>query len=356
MTTPMLTLTTPLRSLAPGATPTAVAVTAQTAWLRVADVKGAYTIPYIQSDPDLDVALVFADPALARADIALLVDDRPLAEAQATPAADRVCFPGLAPAEYTVRVRGFAAVGGPLSEDRHEHVAVGTVIAALGDSITEGYHGHGFWRDDLDLTPDAFPPEVVSRDRRNYPQYAPTTAYHRPEINCFASWMPRLNDLLAERWQRPVFIANEGWGGYTTADYRRLMQDPGWQERMRVLSPTLWLIHLGVNDERHQAPARDVAANLAAMVDALIRDHAAAPSRICLCRPCYDYAPGAAPILEAYGREIDALVAAKGLHHGPDFLAAYAVDRERLYGADPVHPNLAGMALMADLWAEALAD
>jgi lysophospholipase L1-like esterase len=339
-------------SVAPGA---ALPAARHTVWLRVPDVKGSYTIPYIQSSPDLEIRTVFSDPASARARVQLLRDGVAVGTAvETTPAAPLARFRALPPAEYAARVVGIAADGRTVLEDCYQHIAIGTVLAALGDSITEGYHSQGFWRDSLELTPADFPAEVVSRDRRNFPQYAPTTAHHRPEVNCFASWMPRLNDLLAERWRRPVFIANEGWGGFTTGHYLGLLRDPGWQARMRLLRPTAWLIHLGVNDERHQVPAADVAANLAAMVSILLTDYGADPARICISQPCYDYAPGAAALLTAYGREIDSLVAAKGLRPGPDFFTAYSTGRETYYGADPVHPNLAGMKLMAELWAEAL--
>ena len=242
-----------------------------TVWLRVPDVNGSYTIPYIQSSPDLEIKTAFTDPAVVEAKVELLLGNAAQgAVVHTTPAAPTARFPALVPAEYAVRITGLDADGAVISEDRHERLAVGTVIAALGDSITEGYHSQWFWRDNLDLTPAAFPPDAVSKDLRNYPQYTPTTSYHRPEVNTFASWMPHLNDLLTEAWQRPVFIANEGWGGFTTANYLKLMHDPAWQERLRLLKPTVWLLHLGVNDERYKVSAADVGANLAAMVDILI--------------------------------------------------------------------------------------
>ena len=326
-----------------------------TVWLRVPDIKGSYTIPYIQSSPVLEIKTEFTVPAVVKAKVQLLKADQVVgAEIETTPAAPLAKFPALTPAEYSVKITGLDAAGAVVSVDLHEHVAIGTVIAALGDSITEGYHSQGFWRDNLELTPDVFPPEVVSKDRRNYPQFTPTTEHHRPDINTFASWMPRLNDLLAAKWQHPVYIANEGWGGITTGGYLGMMKNPDWQARMRLLKPTVWLIHLGVNDERAKLGADIVAANLAAMVDILLKDYAAKPSCIFISQPCYDYAEGAAPILAAYGKEIDKLIAAKGLRPGPDFFKAYAVDKEKWYGADPVHPNIAGMQLMADLWAAAL--
>ena len=243
--------------------------------------------------------------------------------------------------------------------DGYRGEGAGTVIAALGDSITEGYWGERFWRDSLDLTADLFPPESVSRDGRNFPQYAPTAKVHAkkqpPDSNCFTSWMPRLNDLLSEQWRRPVFIANEGWGGITTGGYLEMMRlDAGWQERMRLLDPGIWLIHLGVNDERAKVPVDDVVSNLNAMIDILINAYKADPAHVVLAMPCYDYEQGAADILVAYRVAMEGIIADRGLRRGPDFFTAYAVEKERYYGSDPVHPNIEGMRRMADLWAAAL--
>ena len=336
--------------------------------LTVPDLKGSYTIPYIQSARELRVRVVLSEPGRGvaagdrdpavptRARVLLLRGDAPVAERQATIEDPEVAFPALAPGEYALRLGGLDAAGVVVCSASWGRVGIGTVIGALGDSITEGYQGHGFWRDDLHLTAGVFPPEAVSQDGRNFPQYSPTTAWHRPEVNCFQSWMTDLNDLLTARWRQPVFIANEGVGGITTgATLNTMRSDRGWQERMRLLHPQVWLIHLGVNDERAQLPAATVAANLDAIVSLLITDYGARPERILMARPCYDYAEGAAPILQSYSAEIDALIARRGLRPGPDFFAAYAVDKAKWYGADPVHPNTAGMEYMARLWAEAIA-
>ncbi len=337
--------------------------------LTVPDLKGSYTIPYIQSARELRVRVVLDDPGRGvaagdrdpagptRARVLLLRGDAAIAERQATIENPEVAFPALAPGEYALRLGGLDAAGRVVCSASWSRVGIGTVLGALGDSITEGYQGHGFWRDDLHLTASMFPPDAVSQDGRNFPQYSPTTAWHRPEVNCFQSWMTDLNNLLTERWRQPVFIANEGVGGITTgATLNMLRSDRGWQERMRLLRPQVWLIHLGVNDERAQLPAATVAANLDAIVNLLITDYGARPEHILIARPCYDYADGAAPILRSYIAEIDALVARRGLRPGPDFFAAYAVDQAKWYGADPVHPNVAGMVYMARLWAEAMGD
>lgn len=324
--------------------------------LTVSDIKGSYTIPYIQSDTDLRVRVVFPPGGPTRARLILIMGDQPIAERDATPDDPDITISGLAASEYTLRLGGLGDNDQILCSAVWRHYGVGTIIGAIGDSITEGYHGPGFWRDDLDLEASVFPPEAVSKDGRNFPQYSPTTAWHRPDINCFQSWMTDLNDLLVARWRQPVFIANEGYGGITTGAYLNTMRgDAGWQARMKLLRPQVWLIHLGVNDERAKLPAATVGANLDAIVTILMQDYGAKPEHILIARPCYDYAEGAAPILQGYIAEMDALIARRGLRPGPDFFAAYAVDKPKWYGDDPVHPNIEGVAYMARLWAEAIA-
>ncbi len=322
--------------------------------LRVPDVCGSYTIPYIQSARELRVAVAESAPPGLRRQVALCSGTTLAAVGEITAASDPLVFEDLAAGEYTLEVR--SPHGSNEAAFTIRRIGVGTVIAAIGDSIAEGYCGPGFFMADLDLTAAAFPAHAVSADGRNFPQYAPTTGVHLPETNCFRSWMPRLNDLLTAASGQPVFIANEGWGGYGTGDYLRLMRmDRNWQQRMHLLRPNLWLVHLGVNDERAATPVADVTRNLSAIVDELEDRYGATPDRILLAKPCYDYLPGARFHLEAYCRAIDALVAARGLAPGPDFFTAYAESRSRWYGLDPVHPNEEGMNYMAKLWEEAIA-
>lgn len=323
--------------------------------LTVPDLKGSYTLPYIQSDDTLRVLVHFPANGPTRARLILIMGDQPIAERDATVADPNITIEGLHPAEYTLRLGGLGEGDQIVCSAVWRRCAVGTIIGTIGDSITEGYHGHGFWRDDLHLRAGMFPPEAVSKDGRNFPQYSPTTAWHRPDINCFQSWMTDLNNLLADKWRQPMFIANEGVGGLTSGAYLNTMRtDKGWQERMKLLRPTVWTIHLGVNDERAKLPAAEVGANLDAIVSLLIADYGAKPDHIVVARPCYDYAEGAPEILQSYIAQIDALVARRGLRAGPDFFAAYAVDKAKWYGDDPVHPNIPGMAYMAQLWAEAI--
>ena len=324
--------------------------------MRIEDIQGSYTIPHIQSSRDLDFKVKFLHPAAVGARVELLQKGTPcVMMRKASRRLPMVRFHALAPGDYDIRVDFHDQTGDIISQELHLAFAIGTVICALGDSITEGYHGKGYWRDNLDLTAADFPSESVSKDGRNFPQFSPTTHRHRPEINCYASWMPRLNDLLSAQWQHPVFIANEGWGGIDTARYLEMMKsDLGWQSRMQKLQPSLWLIHLGVNDERAQKTPAEVAANLHAIIDLLISDYSAEPAGIFLATPSYDYAPDAERYLSAYREEIIKIIDARGLRRGPDFFSAYSKDKELHYGEDPVHPNEAGMELMAELWAGAV--
>jgi lysophospholipase L1-like esterase len=328
---------------------------ARTLTITVPDIKGSYTIPYISGGDELRFTVQFPQGGPDRARLSLSLDGKRVGVGEACRERPLARFGRLLPGEYALRLEALDAKGVCVAAATWECIGVGTVFAALGDSITEGYHGHGFWRDDLNLRAEDFPATAVSRDGRNFPQYSPTTAWHRPDINCFQSWMTDLNNLLTQKWDRPCFIANEGYGGITTGAYLNTMRnDTGWQARMKLLRPTVWLIHLGVNDERAKLPAAEVAANLDAIVSILVNDYGAKPSRILIARPCYDYVEGGPEILKSYIAATDALIARRGLRLGPDFFAAYAVDKAKWYGDDPVHPNLAGMEYMAQLWADAI--
>jgi len=320
--------------------------------LVVPDAAGTYALPYIQSSRELEVAIRDGFPDDARAALTLSGKGGVAATAQLDRGSPAARFPDLAPGEYSLRVdvgRGATSVQREIGG-----IGIGTVAAALGDSITEGYLGRGFRRGER-LSWRDFPGDAVSADRRNFPQFAPTTCTHMPEVNCFESWLTALNDLLCGSLQHPVFIANEGWGGYGAGDYLRLMrEDRNWQERIRLVEPDLWLIHLGVNDGRVRTSPGVVADNLAHIVGLLTSQYGARPDRIFLAKPCYDYFPGAAARLAAYCDRIEALVDRLGLASGPDFFAAYATDRARWYGEDPVHPNEQGMAYMAQLWHAAI--
>lgn len=309
------------------------------------DTGGTYTMPYLQTEPDLPV---WVSPTVCPAEVTLFLAGERVARAWLSLDQPETVFEGLGPGEYTIRIH---AAQRRWSFGR---IGLGTVVAALGDSIIEGYRGAGFQRPSA-LHAGLFPPSAVSQDGRNFPQHSPTTPVHWPGVNCLQGFLPRLNDLLTAGWRHPVFIANEGWGGYTTAHYVELMRtDPLWAYRMRLLRPTWWLVHLGINDERAGISAGTFEAHLEALVEHLLESCGASPKRILIAKPCYDQWPGAERVLGDYQTRIELLTTAYGLRRGPDFYRGFGHDPERWYGVDPVHPNEAGMDRMADLWAEAL--
>jgi lysophospholipase L1-like esterase len=318
----------------------------------VSDGPGTYEIPYLQTERTLEFEVSPWPVGVMSLEWELVSPTKGLHySGRIEPDSPRGRIDGLVPSEYSWRVT--PAGNGPTYE--FSPIGVGTVIAALGDSITEGYWGRGYASNPTRLAAHLFPMESVSRDTRNFPQYAPTTSVYAPGITCFESWMSRLNDQLSAAWNSPVFIANEGWGGYTTADYLRLIdRDQQWQDRLHRLAPQIWLIHLGVNDERAHRSSTEFGGDLRTLVDRLGTNYGADPSRIFIARPCYDYWEQATEFLMAYIGEIDRIRADFGLPEGPDFYAAYAEGKERWYGADPVHPNVAGMDYMGDLWGRAM--
>ena len=325
------------------------------AMIKVKDIKGSYTLPYIQPDRELMINVDFSDPLTTSANLTL-IGEHFRENKKVEKSNPSTIFAKLPTGEYTLNIEWLKADGTKLSETVLARIGVGTVLAAIGDSLTEGYHGYGFKKDIENLQATDFPATAVSKDGRNFPQYSPTTHQHKPTVNCFQSWLTELNDALSSKWEMPVFIANEGWGGFTSASYLNAMRHNGggWADRMHLLKPTVWLIHLGVNDERHKVSATSFAKNMRAIVKILLRDYRADPSNIYIAYPSYDYAPGAEAILQSYIVEIDKIIADLKLRKGPDFFKAFSKNRAKWYGTDPVHPGIEGISLMAKLWTEKL--
>ena len=95
--------------------------------LRIKDVEGHYTIPYIQSSDLLEVNIKGAPRQvfLSRGNHRIEPEGK---------SGHYNTFKNLSPGEYKLVV----------DDITFSPVGIGTVIAALGDSITEGYHGHWF--------------------------------------------------------------------------------------------------------------------------------------------------------------------------------------------------------------------
>ena len=324
----------------------------ETLFLTVEDVKGTYTIPYIQCSRDLTVSVEFHDPMLTAARLELAGGD----VRTVTREEPQARFVNLPPGEHELVLVGMGKGAKEMWRTRVRRIGIGVVMAALGASIVEGYWGRAVNRPEpLDLTARDFEPDYVSRDGRNFPQYSPTTHVHWPQVNCCQSWMTELNDLASQKLQQPAFIANEGLGGYTAEGYlKTMLGDAGWQRRMRLLQPNVWLIHIGINDERARRPADAFLRDVHEIVRILMAEYGAEPARIIVARPCYDYFEGAFDCLSVYCDRLSRMVREMGLGEGPDFFDTFSRDRHVWYGDDPVHPNVAGMSLMAKLWCDAI--
>ncbi len=159
--------------------------------MTIQDVKGGYTIPYIQSARDLTIHIQWHGEAESTS-IALLKGNQEVIGKEARRPAETVTFERLAPGEYDIRARWRNRAGAEIGRTLLRHVGIGTVSAAIGDSITEGANGRAFWQDNLNLKADMFPPDAVSKDGRNFPQFGPTTGVyqwkvmevHRQKVNC----------------------------------------------------------------------------------------------------------------------------------------------------------------------------
>ncbi|MCK5804642.1 MAG: hypothetical protein KAI66_17525, partial [Lentisphaeria bacterium] len=151
-------------------------------WLRLSDIRGSHTIPYIQSGRNLDIQIDFGalPPSATNACVELRCEGEKPRQRAATRTAPMAPFSELPAGEHSLTVTVKDEAGTQIRVVEYRDIGVGAVVAALGDSLTEGYNGHGFNRSSLDLAADDFPNDAVSADGRNFPQFSPTTAHHRP--------------------------------------------------------------------------------------------------------------------------------------------------------------------------------
>lgn len=230
------------------------------------------------------------------------------------------------------------------ASDRITQIAIGDIITAIGDSITEGWNGTNYGTTPITNWLEA-PAESLSQDLRNYPQ-------HGPEGNTYRiSFLTELNDLLSVQLGYPVFIINEGRYGYTSGQYIDYMATEQWRNRQLALKPNRWLIHLGANDAWADEDAATYRTNLQTLITELQTSHSAPSSAIWLAKPSYYI--GYEVLESTYLPEIDMLINANGLQAGPDFYTHYQQNAQTQYD-DDIHPNLAGFTAMAELWATSI--
>jgi lysophospholipase L1-like esterase len=359
---PMLRFVTPRAEVADAPT---------TATLAVDGPAGTFHIPYIQTAADLQVALVHNGPPTRSIVDVILDAGTPQARViRLTSSPWRTTFPGLGFGEHTLAARLYvpeegipaeiALMGPPVAEAHLDQVARGDVVAALGDSTTEGL-GEGPWQpgeqEALGFFPDwvtarrglqASRPDWISSDGRNFPQAGMTM--HPASRPAFAIELARQ---LAAGRGHPVLVLNNGWSGTTSDGYMRISTSAYFARQMAATAPNAWLINLGVNDPLVGRSPAEYAARLQSLVDNLKRFYGAPAQAIHVACPIYATQPARNQAEAHYLPEVDRLRARANLGPAPNFFAFYRDHPEDV--ADAVHPNFAGYSAMAQLWGAALA-
>lgn len=329
-----------------------------TATLAVPGPAGSFLVPYIQTSADLAYGVDFSGPA--ERSIIVVTLDRASASAQSQilrgPRWNGV-FKGLAYGEHTLDALLYVLQAGdlewvvmaqpPAAVAHLDRVARGEVVAALGDSTTEG-----FGEDPLPLFPDwtaaaRAVPWAVSRDGRNYPQPGggvdPGT---RP------SFSVPLGSALEGVVHRPVLVLNEGWSGSTADMYSRIVGSSYLATIVSATHPSMWVINLGPNDALLRRSPGDYAASVESIVNTLETRYQAIPDTIHLACPSYAAQDFRRDLERQYLPVIDHIRSTRRLGAGPNLFAFFRDHPDGL--SDAVHPNPAGYRATAVLWAEAL--
>jgi lysophospholipase L1-like esterase len=351
--------------------PTAAVADAPTvATLGVDGPAGRFHIPYIQTSADLPVSLAQNGPA-NRTIVDVVLDAGTPAERviRLTQAPWRTTFHDLAFGEHTLDARMFVPEEGvpaevalhapPVAQARLERVARGDVVAALGDSTTEGL-GEGPWQAGQEQSLGFFPswlaaqrglqarPDWITADGRNFPQVGLTMhPASRP------SFTVELARLVAARRGHPVLVLNYGWSGTTSDGYMKISTSSYFSQQVATTAPNTWLINLGVNDPLLNRSAAEYADRLQSLVSNLERLYGATPGDIHVACPIYASQPTRNRAEALYLPVVDRLRAGNHLGAAPNFFAFFRAHPETV--ADAVHPNFAGYTATAQLWDAALA-
>ena len=346
-----------------------VAAEPATATLDIPGAGGGFSVPYIQASPDLQYTLDTNGPPKRTTIDVVLDQGRPAQQTQRlTTPPWAGTFDGLGYGDHTldarvyVREEGTPVVlgpwGPPVTTGHIDHIGRGDVIIAMGDSITEGLRDGpfapgvaerlGYFRDWVTARDilDPYAAGMVSADGRNFPQASAAT-----HLTSHPGFEGPLSRLLENSRGRPVLVVNEGWSGIDSAGFVQVTESQHFHDLVATTHPDGWLINLGANDMLSRRPAAEFQARLTDIIGNLNRLGAAAPD-IHLACPNYRSDSTRTGVETNYLPVVDSLRARFGLGAGPDFFSHYRDHKgER---ADWVHPNGAGYAAMAQMWADAL--
>jgi lysophospholipase L1-like esterase len=314
---------------------------------------GSFQVPYIQTGLDLPFSLDATgvpDDGLVEVTLDDGTDGQQVQSFSTSPY--QGTFSGLSYGEHTLTARIF----GPNRDERPyrflagarlNQIGRGDIVAAMGDSTTEGYGAKS-----LPLLPDWLAARkvagaFVTPDARNFPQQGggvmPGTS---------PSFTTSLGQRLADLRGHPVLVLNEGWSGSTADAFTHVTESPYLRTQFDVVRPNIFLINLGVNDALVGRSPGEYAARMNVVVSSLMSAYAAAPADIHVACPSWAAQQPRNTLEEAYMPAINSLRASKGLGAAPNFFTYFRDHRGEL--GDAVHPNLPGYIATAALWADAL--
>ncbi|MGI8610175.1 MAG: SGNH/GDSL hydrolase family protein [Candidatus Dormibacteria bacterium] len=329
-----------------------------TASLAIPGRNGYYLVPYIQTQPNLHFRVrvqnlpddasvhVFLDPGTSNQRMAEVT--APTFEGDFTdlPLGDHRLVSEVVSAPQPVNRWATLSRRTRLASAELSHVARGDIVAALGDSTTEGNGGAKFHFIANWVSAHSMAADWTSPDGRNFPQAG---AFARPEAP--ASFTSTLGTILELQRHHPVLVLNDGWSGATSQSYRDISSSHDLAAEYGAAQPNSWIVNLGVNDPLIHASAADFDANIRAVLQTLSSRYGARNSDIHVA--CPTYAKDSRHDGEvAYLPIIDKLRADDGLGTAPNFFSFYKANPSAL--ADEVHPNAGGYRDMATLWAQAL--
>jgi len=337
---PNLTITSPAA---------AVAGEPDTATLAITDENGTFYIPYIQTSTTLNVAATL-DNIPSGGGIRFILNEG-LASAQTvndlTGTTYTASFTGLAKAEYTLDAYEILADGvtlssDPLMHDHRDHIGIGEIFAAIGDSTTDGSGGDA---PDNDVTSwlDAAAGSL-SLDHRNFPQDG-LGLYKE-------SYLTDLNDKLSAYYGYPVFIMNEGYIGIRASNYESTVILFDWTTREQALAPSKWLVSLGNGDSQNTQNAATYRASMETFLTRLTSVYGASLDDIYVPYPFYDSRDPEVTYLTSYLPEILDMRSDLGLAGGADLFNTFINYKPAEYYG--VHPNATGYNRIARLWAMAI--
>ncbi|GAC1330460.1 MAG: hypothetical protein NVSMB17_07870 [Candidatus Dormibacteria bacterium] len=332
---------------------------ADVASLAIPGRNGIYLVPYIQTQPDLHYRLRVENLPEDAVVLVSLDPGSPDARTEEAPGpgfegdfrdvrlGDHVLAAKILSAPEPVNRWGLYTRRTQLASTQLSRVARGDIVAAIGDSTTEGNGGPRFHFIPNWILAQRGAADWTSPDGRNFPQAG---AFSRPEAP--TSFTSTLGTLLSQQRQHPVLVLNDGYSGATTQSYKDISSSHDLAAEYAAARPNSWILNLGVNDPIiHSSPAA-FDANIRAVLQNLSERFGARNADIHVACPTWsmDFRhDGVATYLPL----IDRLRVDAGLGAAPDFFAYYRAKPSDL--ADAVHPNAQGYRDMASLWAQALA-